>query len=116
MTASSDLYYEDVNDSDAILFTVSELFSAESSVNKNNKSEEKFEVKLQVEKQIVKFLIDSGAAVNILNIETFEMLNRKCEGKLILRKNNTKIVTYGAEKPTLQVLGVANLLIESKDK
>ena len=43
----------------------------------------------------VNFLIDSGCALNVLNVNTFNMLNKRNGGKLNLRKTKTKVLTYG---------------------
>ena len=70
-----------------------------------------FEVLVQLEKQPVRFLIDSGAAVNVLTQETLNKLDHnKC---LKISKSTTKILTYGSKQPMLCVLGTVQLLIET---
>ena len=75
-----------------------------------------FEAVLKLESEPVKFLVDSGSGINILNYETFCDLNSKIDRKLVLRKTKTKVITYGSDKPTLHIMGVIDLLIESKTK
>ena len=58
-----------------------------------------FEVSVQLEKQPVRFLIDS-AAVNVLTQETFNKLNHK---SLKITKSATKILTYGSKQPMLRL-------------
>ena len=71
-----------------------------------------FEVSVQLEKQPVRFLIDSGAAVNVLTQETFNKLNH--HKSLKITKSATKILTYGSKQPMLRVLGTVQLLIETE--
>ena len=77
----------------------------------------KFKIDLKVESLYpVKFLIDSGSALNILTLKTFEQMNKKVNGNLTLRKSSTKVLTYRQEKPNLKILGVTACMIESKQK
>ena len=70
-----------------------------------------FEVLVQLEKQPVRFLIDSGAAVNVLTQETLNKLDHN--KSLKISKSTTKILTYVSKQPMLCVLGTVQLLIET---
>ena len=79
---------------------------------------EKFNVTVSVEKQPIRLLIDSGAGINVMNINTFNSINRKLKdnNKISLRKTKTKLLTYGESTPSLRSLGVATVLLETKQK
>ena len=44
----------------------------------------------------VRFLIDSGSAINIINLETFNRIKKK-NRNLFMKPTKTKILTYGAK-------------------
>ena len=70
-----------------------------------------FEVLVQLEKQPVIFLIDSGAAVNVLTQETLNKLNH--DKSLKITKSTTKTLRYCSKQPMLCVLATVQLLIET---
>ena len=93
------------------LSTKEEQFINATEVCKSNRN--KFVTKIKVEKDFIEdFLIDTGSSPNILNLKTFQKLQKK--KALKLSKTNTKVITYGENQ--LNVLGVTNLLCESKNK
>ena len=105
------------NDSDEYLFAIEQLYSEEiSTVNSVEKPLAQFEVKAKLEKTPVKFLIDSGAAVNIINFKTFQEINKNTDSVLCLRKTNVKLLTYGAVNESLTIKGVTTMIIETKKK
>ena len=74
---------------------------------------ENFTTELVVENCKVEFLIDSGSALNILNLKTFNKLNSK--NSLKLRKTDTRVLSEN--KPSLSIKGVTStLLIENNNK
>ena len=76
----------------------------------------KFHTELKVEeKMAVRFLIDTGSSLNILNKKTFDRINRHCGSNIKLNKTSTKVITYGQNKAAaLEILGVITLLVENK--
>ena len=66
---------------------------------------------LKVNQQPVKFLVDTGATVDVVDTATYEQL---CEGAT-LHKTHTKIFAYGATKP-LPLKGRFQATIESKSR
>ena len=86
----------------------------------NSLSEKKhcvdFNTVVNIEKQRVRVLIDTGASINILNMRSFNQLNERLRKPLILQKTKTKVVTYGSEQTNLKVKGVVELLVETVDK
>ena len=59
----------------------------------------KFHTELKVEgKTAVRFLIDTGSSLNILNKKTFDRINRHCGSNIKLNKTSTKVITYGQNK------------------
>ena len=65
--------YSETSDNDEYLFAVKQLF-----VEQDQKLS-KFEVNVNLEQSKVKVLIDSGAAVNIMNYKTFGEINKRLE-------------------------------------
>ena len=105
--------------------TISENLFAMSETHPKQSKQRVFEKKgsidtfhriVKVEGYPVKVLCDSGASVNILNQPTFEKLNKTLSTPLILGHTKTKVITYGADQPTLKVLGDINVLIETENK
>ena len=75
-----------------------------------------FETTLCIENSYVDFLIDSGSALDIITLKTFDTLNSKLNKHLNLRVTKTKILTYGQHIPTLTAKGIVTLLVESDTK
>ena len=63
----------------------------------------------------VNFLIDSGSAINIININTFQKLKRK-NNSLHLKPTKTKIVAYGQSENHLKIKGACYLTLETESK
>ena len=76
----------------------------------------KFHAEVNVEgKTAVRFLIDTGSSLNILNKKTFQKINKNCNQNLKLRKTSTRVITYGQNKPApLKIIGVVSLLVENE--
>jgi hypothetical protein len=92
----------------APLYTVSPENSLQAPVLTINK----FSVSVKIEKLPVKVLIDSGSAINILNLSTFNEINRQSEKKLVIRETDIQIMTYAATAPLVKVKGVTTVLLE----
>ena len=60
---------------------------------------EMFNRKFKIENSSVKFLIDTGSSLNILNRKTFDKLKEESKGNLLLRKTNVKVIAYGEDQP-----------------
>ena len=60
--------------------------------------------------------MDTGSALNVLNLDTFNRINKNNDGEIKLIKTSTKVLTYGENSPTLNVMGKTTLLIESDQK
>ena len=73
--------YSETSDNDEYLFAVKKLFVEQ------DKKLLKFEVNVNLEQSKVKVLIDSGAAVNIMNYKTFGEINRRLEKKINIEEN-----------------------------
>ena len=64
----------------------------------------------------ISVLIDSGSAVNIINLETFNRIKKK-NRNLFLKPTKTKILTYGAKNvSSLQMKGTCQLTVETGTK
>ena len=63
----------------------------------------------------INFLIDSGSAINIFNLATFQNL-KKVNSKLHLKTTKTKIVPYGQSENCLKIEGVCYLTLEISSK
>ena len=66
-----------------------------------------FNVNLDIEGEHIDFLIDSGSALNIINLKTFSSLNKI--KPLKVRKTDTTVLTHGQKSPTLQIKVVVTL-------
>ena len=65
---------------------------------------------------MVRFLIDSGSAINIINLETFNRIKKK-NRNLFLKPTKAKILTYGAKNvSSLQKKGTCQLTVETGTK
>lgn len=75
-----------------------------------------FKTSIKVSGHSIPVLIDTGCSTNILNIETFQRLQKTKQHKL--RKSQVCLVPYGSSTETsqLKVLGVLQCLAESKRK
>ena len=60
----------------------------------------------------INFLVDSGASVNIIDIETLEKISRVCE--VGLETTNSKIYMFGSNNP-LKLKGKFNATIKNSD-
>lgn len=116
------------NDCDLDVYCIETLFlldenTDKTAVNKtitNNKFSHKsslgsFERNIMIDGTVVKFLIDTGSSINIINLETFNRLQRK-KKDLLLRKSKTKIVTYGQAESSLEIKGTCYLTLETASK
>ena len=75
-----------------------------------------FERKILVEGVMkINFLIDSGSAINIINLATFQNL-KKVNSKLHLKTTKTKIVSYGQPENCLKIEGICYLTLETSSK
>ena len=64
----------------------------------------------------MRFLIDSGSAINIINLETFNQIKKK-NRNLFLKSAKTKTLTYGAKNvSSLQMKGTCQLTFETGTK
>ena len=54
--------------------------------------------------------------MNTLNKRTYEGLNARLNERIKLRPSKTTVITYGAEEPSLKILGETELLVESENK
>ena len=63
----------------------------------------------------INFLIDSGSAINIINLATFQNL-KKVNSKLHLKTTKTKIVPYGQSENCLKIEAVCYLTLETSSK
>ena len=63
----------------------------------------------------INFLIDSGPAINIANLATFQNL-KKVNSKLHLKTTKTKIVLYRQSRNCLKIEGVCYLTLEASSK
>ena len=61
-------------------------------------------------------LVDTGASVNILNMQTFTEINNRLQEPLKLKRTKTKAFTYGKDEPTLKILGEVDTVTETKTK
>ena len=103
-------YEEEYNT--APLFTVSSENFLQAPVLTINK----FNVSVNIEKVPVKILIDSGSAINILNLSTFNAINRQSDKKLVIRETDTQIMTYASTAPLVKVKGVTTVILETQQK
>ena len=60
----------------------------------------------------IKLLIDSGSAINIINLATFQNL-KKVNSKLHLKTTKTKIVPYGQSENCFKIEGICYLTLET---
>ena len=60
----------------------------------------------------INFLTDSGPAINIRNLRTFQNL-KKVNSKLHLKTTKTKIVPYRQSENCLKIEGVCYLTLET---
>ena len=75
-----------------------------------------FKRDLALEEISVRFLIDSGSAINIKNLETFNWIKKK-NRNLFLKQTKTKILTYGAKNvSSLQMKCTCQLTLETGTK
>ena len=75
-----------------------------------------FKPDLALEGISVRFLIDSGSAINIINLETFNRVKYKKQN-LFLKPTKTKILKYGAKNISpLQMKGTCQLTVETATK
>ena len=75
-----------------------------------------FKRELALEGISVRFLIDSGSAINIINLETFYQIKKK-NRNLFLTLTKTKILTYGAKNVSLlQMKGTCQLNVDTGTK
>ena len=64
----------------------------------------------------MRFFIDSGSAINIINLETFNRIQKK-NRNLFLTPTKTKILTHGAKKvSSLQMKGTCQFTVETGTK
>ena len=64
----------------------------------------------------VRFLINSGSAIKIINLETFNRIKKK-NRNLFLKPTRTKILTYGAKNvSSLQMKGTCQLTVKTGTK
>ena len=113
VTHSSDHTSEE-SDSDEYLYCLSTLFSQINHISRKDKPD--FHTIIKIEQQKVQVLIDSGASINIMNARTFEGLNKHLKTPIRLSKTDIKVVTYGTDKPSLKIKGVAEVFMETKQK
>ena len=64
---------------------------------------------LKINNEQVRFLVDTGATVDLVHSKTYELLRNQ----VTLHKSNTKIYAYGATKPLI-LTGQFQATIESK--
>ena len=75
-----------------------------------------FKRDLALEGISVRFLIDSGSAINIINLETFNRIKKK-NRNLFLKPTKTRILTYGAKNvSSLQMKGTCQLTVKTGTK
>ena len=65
----------------------------------------------RIQSQNITFLIDTGATVDLIDSDTYELL----KNQVSLRKSSTKIYAYGAKTP-LPVKGQFQATVESKER
>ena len=64
----------------------------------------------------MQFLIDSGLAINIINLETFNQIKKK-NRNLFLKPTKTQILTHGAKNVfSLQMKDTCQLTVETGTK
>ena len=90
--------------------------SSENSLQAPVLSINKFNVSIKIEKVPVNVLIDSGSAINILNLSTFNAINRQSDKKLVIRETDTQIMTYASTVPLVKVKGVTTVILETDRK
>ena len=114
--SESDVEAMNTNNLWAISSTTDKVLLTEASINEQSNVNylETFTIELVVENCKVEFLIDSGSALNILNLKIFNKLNSK--NSLKLRKTDKRVLTYGINKPSLSIKGVTTLFIENNNK
>ena len=113
-STENDMIHKSLKVSAESLVTAPAKYSTHAEVAPVN-SISKFHAEIKVEGHTaVRFLIDTGSSLNILNKKTFDKINKNCKGTLKIRKTSTKVITYGQEKPAaLQIIGVVSLLVEN---
>ena len=120
MAATSDSSDSDNQNIDCLnIFTLSDAKTVENNtdyeVRKPINHIKRFYTRTTVEgKTSLDFLIDTGSAINIINLKSFDRINKQNGGHLKLKKTSTKIVTYASKNPSLIVEGKIKLLIESE--
>ena len=91
------------SDNDKYLFAVKDLFK-----DRYFETRENFLITVKIANENVAALVDTGASVNILNMQTFTEINNRLQEPLKLKRTKTKVFTYGKDEPTLKILGYCN--------
>lgn len=99
--------------STAPLYTVT---SSENSLQAPVMSINKFNVSLKIENMPVNILIDSGSAINILNVSTYNAIDRQSDKKLVIRETDMQIMTYASTAPLINVKGATTVILETNRK
>ena len=99
------------SDNDKYLFAVKDLFK-----DRYFETRENFVITVKIANENVAVLVDRGASVNILNMQTFTEINNRLQEPLKLKRTKTKAFTYGKDEPTLKILGEVDTVIETKTK
>ena len=99
------------SDNDQYLFVIKNLFKDQAFETWKN-----FINTVKIANQNVTSLVDTGASVNILNMQTFNEINNRLQKPLKLKITKTKVCTYRKYDPLLKILGEVANVIESKTK
>ena len=70
------------------------------------------QVDINVQNTMIKFLIDSGVTVNLIDDEAWSKI-QKCNKSNMLQKSTSRIYPYGSDKP-LELKGQFTTTLESK--
>ena len=82
--------------------------------NERAKKQRSFHANLKLGKSTIRFQIDSGSTVNIIDENTFQAI-KKQNPDIILRKTRKRLFGFGSKAP-LPVLGQIECLLESKQR
>ena len=96
---------EVLSDNDEYLFAVEDLFKDQVFETQEN---------VKIANQNVAALVDIGALVDILNMQTFNEITKRLQKPLKLKRTKTKVCTYWKDDPPLKILGEVNTVIETK--
>ena len=98
-----------------LLFAIDDTPESIPKITSNNELAE-FEREIKFEGCPTKILIDAGASVNILNLQTLRKIENFTKIRFKIIPTHTRLVSYGMNNTNLHIKGTTTLLVEANNR